>query len=102
MDCQRGGKWTAGVVNPCIAGVSFRPRGKELDCIRSRGQQWARGKLPVTCECAKMIRVLPFGRSVLSIAHVRGGCSVLTWLAKVAENSAGWRTCRVSVTYLLA
>ena len=36
------------------------------------------------------------------IAHVRGRCSVLTWLAKVAENSAGWRTCRVSITYLLA
>lgn len=70
----------------------------ELDCIRSRGQQWARGSFLLRASVQDDSR-LAFWTIGFSIAH---GCSVVTWLAKVAENFAGWRTCRVSVTYLLA
>lgn len=79
MDRQSGWKWTAGVVNPLQQPYLSGLAGKELACIRSRGQRMGEGSFRLRASLRDDSR-LAFWAIGFSIVHVRG--RVLTWLAE--------------------
>lgn len=81
MDRQSGWKWTAGVVNSLQQAYLSGPRGKELDCIRSRGQRMGAGSFRLRAsEQDDSFALCPLGDGVFSSGACEG--RVLTWLAK--------------------